>query len=77
VETKYDDIRGGGVPMRLLGLQGKGVEKRWDGVGFFFFFFFFYPIHIFRYEVGDGCKIRFWHDLWCGNHPLRQLSVIF
>jgi hypothetical protein len=21
--------------------------------------------------VGDGSKISFLHDLWCGNHPLK------
>jgi hypothetical protein len=24
-----------------------------------------------RYEVGDGSKVRFWHDLWCGEQPLN------
>jgi hypothetical protein len=25
-----------------------------------------------RYKVGDGSRIRFWHDIWCGALPLRQ-----
>jgi hypothetical protein len=24
-----------------------------------------------RYEVGDGSKVRFWHDLWCEDQPLK------
>jgi hypothetical protein len=63
VETKYDDIRGGGVPMRLLGLQGKGVEKRWDGVGFFFFFFFILSIFLdMRWEM----DVRLGFGMICG-----------
>jgi hypothetical protein len=23
------------------------------------------------YEVGDGSKVRFWHDLWCGEQSLK------
>ncbi|XP_071714402.1 uncharacterized protein [Rutidosis leptorrhynchoides] len=28
------------------------------------------PVDMFRMKVGDGTKIRFWHDLWCGNSTL-------
>ena len=24
-----------------------------------------------RYEVGDGSKVRFWHDLLCGKQLLK------
>jgi len=22
--------------------------------------------------VGDGSKLRFWHDAWCGDQPLKE-----
>lgn len=22
-------------------------------------------------EVGDGSKVRFWHDVWCGEQSLK------
>uniref|UniRef100_A0A2N9IB59 Uncharacterized protein n=1 Tax=Fagus sylvatica TaxID=28930 RepID=A0A2N9IB59_FAGSY len=25
------------------------------------------------YTVGDGARLRFWHDVWCGDRPLRSL----
>jgi hypothetical protein len=25
-----------------------------------------------RYEVGDGSKIRLWHDLCCWDKPLKE-----
>jgi hypothetical protein len=34
------------------------------GGGQFFFRFV-------RYEVGDGSKIKFWHNLWCGDLHLK------
>ena len=24
------------------------------------------------FEVGDGSRIRFWDDVWCGRDPLRE-----
>ena len=24
------------------------------------------------YTVGDGSRLRFWHDVWCGDLPLRS-----
>jgi len=24
-----------------------------------------------RFEVSDGSHIRFWHDIWCGDRPLK------
>jgi hypothetical protein len=28
--------------------------------------------------VGDGTKIRFWHDVWCGVQTLKAVfSVLF
>ncbi|XP_071726903.1 uncharacterized protein [Rutidosis leptorrhynchoides] len=33
------------------------------------------PIDIFRLVVGNGCSIRFWHDLWCGNSTLSSRYI--
>jgi hypothetical protein len=31
-----------------------------------------------RFEVGDSSKIRFWHDLWCGDMTLKDaFPVLF
>lgn len=24
--------------------------------------------------MGDGSSVRFWHDLWCGELPLKEIS---
>jgi hypothetical protein len=26
-----------------------------------------------RYEVGDGSKVLFWHDVWCGEVHLKTI----
>jgi hypothetical protein len=26
-----------------------------------------------RYEIENGSKVLFWHDLWCGEIPLKTL----
>jgi hypothetical protein len=28
-----------------------------------------------RYEVGDGFKVLFWHDVWCEELPLKILFL--
>jgi hypothetical protein len=31
-----------------------------------------------RFKVGDGTQIRFWHDVWCGDQPLKEsFPVLF
>ncbi len=39
----------------------KHIRAGWDG----------FLKHI-SYKVGDGSRIKFWHDIWCGDLPLRQ-----
>ena len=28
-----------------------------------------------NFGVGDGSHIRFWHDIWCGNQPLKEVFL--
>ena len=28
--------------------------------------------HYVSFKVGDGSRIKFWHDFWCGDQPLRD-----
>ena len=25
------------------------------------------------FRVGNGKRVRFWHDVWCGDHSLKEL----
>jgi len=38
----------------------KFIRRGWDNVAKYL-----------RFEVGDGSHICFWHDLWCGDKPLK------
>jgi hypothetical protein len=29
-----------------------------------------------RLVVGDGTRIRSWHDLWCGDMGLKDASIV-
>jgi len=29
-----------------------------------------------RFDVGDGVRTKFWHDLWCGNTFLNEAFLV-
>jgi hypothetical protein len=58
-----------GVQVNLLGVYGvcfwKNIGKGWGK----------FCSHT-RFDIGDGSKIRFWHDLWCGDLALKEAFPI-
>ena len=65
VETKYQSTRGGWCSKEVGGPYGVGIWKcirGWAG----------FANHV-RFEVGDGSKVLFWHDVWCGEQPLKNI----
>jgi len=66
VAIKYGSMRDGWCTKVVGGSFGIGVWKcirRGRDV---------FVEHV-RYEVGDGSKVLFWHDVWCGELPLKTL----
>jgi hypothetical protein len=64
IEVKYGSLRGGWcslIAVRSYGMSvWKHIRRGWD--------------HFYEFvclEVGDGYNVRFWHDLWCGDRPLK------
>ena len=39
----------------------KNIREEWS----------IFSTHLYM-EVGDGLKVKFWHDRWCGDLPLRE-----
>lgn len=39
----------------------EGCLSKWDGF-----------VNDVQFEVGVGDKVRFWHDRWFGEHPLKE-----
>jgi hypothetical protein len=66
VDFKYGSMRGGWCSKEVGGSFGAGVWKcirrGWDA----------FPAHV-RYEIGNGSKVLFWHDVWCGEILLKTL----
>ena len=29
-----------------------------------------------QYEVGDGSRVKFWHDRWCGDKSLKEAFLV-
>jgi len=66
VDFKYGSMRGGWCSKEIGGSFGFGV---WKGIrrGLDAF-----ATHV-RYEIGNGLKVLFWHDVWCREIPLKTL----
>jgi hypothetical protein len=65
VDIKYDSMGGDWCYKEAGGPYGVGlwkcIRRGWDGFA-----------HHVCYEV-DGSKVLFWHDVWCGELPLKVL----
>jgi hypothetical protein len=64
VDSKYGSLWGGWCSLEPRGVFGvglwKNIRKGWDTFKSFT-----------RLVVGDGTRISFWHDLWCGDTALK------
>ncbi len=64
VEAKYGSLWGGWCSKDVKGSYGlslwKYIRKGWE----------IFSNHLYM-QVGNGERIRFWHDRWCGEEPLR------
>jgi hypothetical protein len=64
VEVIYDIMRGGRCSKEVEGPYGVGVWKCirrwWDNFK-----------HYVRFELGNGSRVLFWLDVWCGELPLK------
>jgi hypothetical protein len=64
VEAKYGNLWGGWCSKDCRGPYGvglwKNIRKEWES----------FSKHLYM-EVGNGTRIRFWHDRWCGMESLK------
>ena len=65
IEAKYGCDWGGWCFCPFSGPHGvslwKNIRRGWPSLSRFFL-----------YEIGDGSKVRFWLDRWCGSSPLAD-----
>jgi len=70
VDSKYGSLWGGWCSREVAEAFGVGlwkyIRKGWENFSKFL-----------RYEVGDGNRTRFWHDLWCGDTILKEVFPDF
>jgi hypothetical protein len=66
VNIKYGSMRGGWCSKEVVGSFGvgiwKSIRKGWDA----------FLAHV-RYDVRDGSKVLFRHDVRCGEVPLKTI----
>jgi hypothetical protein len=65
VEAKFGSVGGGWCSLAPVGPHGvglwKNIRRGWS----------LFCRHV-RFELGDGSRIRFWFDVWCGELPLKE-----
>ena len=70
VDSKFGSLWGGWCSLEPVGAYGvglwKNIRKGWETFKGFT-----------RYVVGDGTRISFWHDLWCGDLVLTAFLVLY
>jgi hypothetical protein len=61
VAVKYNMVRGGWCSKEVGGSYGMGlwkcIQRGCDNL----------KQHV-RFELGDGSRVLFWHDVWCGSY---------
>ena len=66
IEVKYGCDWGGWCSSSFFGPYGvglwKNIRRGWHSLSRFIL-----------YEIGDGSKVQFWLDRWCGSSPLPDL----
>lgn len=71
IAMKYGEEWGGWISVRETHQHGcrlwRIISAGWDN-------FFFQNVY---FELGDNIQVRFWHDIWGGNHSLKELSPSF
>ena len=65
VEVKYGSAWGGWSTKEVMGPYGVSlwIYVIWEWASF--------PQFI-QYEVGDGSRVKFWLDSWCGDKSLKE-----
>ena len=65
ISMKYGIERGGWSTRRAREGHGVGLWKEISKEGMLL-------LNNVSFSVGDGKRVRFWKDIWCGNTPLCQ-----
>jgi hypothetical protein len=53
------------IIMVFIDWEWKCIRRGWDGF-----------THHVDYEVGNGFEVLFWHDVWCGDLPLKNEDYV-
>jgi hypothetical protein len=65
IKGKYGSLGSGWSSIIVQSSHGVGLWKHIKN-GWYKFSQFI------KFEVGDGSRIKFWLDFWCGNGPLKD-----